>query len=111
METAIDGKHIEVKQAGQKVLGLGKAGWRKTQEEPLFSEKEQEAAFNGRLALRESVLEVWNADTRQVLRICEDRQVWKRRKPHACRLTDRTIRGQVNRVSEGLVCSVFSYAC
>ena len=39
-----------------------------------IAKKDLEAAFNRRSVLRESLLEVWNVDKRQVLRIGEDRQ-------------------------------------
>ena len=60
----------------QIIAGLSKVTWRKTEKERLFSaKKEQEAAFNGRSALRESLLEAWNVDIHTARRICEWRLV------------------------------------
>ena len=50
-------KKIGVKKAGQRVVGLGEVGWRKTSKESFFSTKvEQERAIDRRSVLRECLL-------------------------------------------------------
>ena len=52
---------IEVKEAGQRIAGLGELAWRKSDRGLFFSPKEDlQAAFNKRD--RESLLEAWNVD-------------------------------------------------
>ena len=65
-----------LKKAGRIIAGLGKEAWRKREKELFFSAKRgQEAAFNRRSALRESLLEAWNVDMHKSLRIGEQRHV------------------------------------
>ena len=69
-------RKIGVKNAGQRMAGLGKVAWRKTEREPFLSaRKGLDAAFNRKSELRESLLEAWNVDTHKALRICEERHV------------------------------------
>ena len=64
-----------VKNAGQRVVGLGKVAWRKTQEESFSSAKdEQVQAFGRRTALRKSLLSLCKVGFNQALRVCEGRQ-------------------------------------
>ena len=68
-------KTIGVKEAGQRVAGLSKVVWRKTQEIALLSVTgEQVQAFGRWSALRESLLSLWQVNINQALRLCEGRQ-------------------------------------
>ena len=67
---------VRVKKAGQRIAGLGRVAWRKTEKEPFSSAKKGLGiAVNRRSALRESLSEAWNVDTHKALRICEEQHV------------------------------------
>ena len=64
-------ENIGVKETVQNVAGLGKVAWRQTQEEPIFSAKDEQVhAFDRRPALRESPLSRCQVDTSIPIRPC-----------------------------------------
>ena len=65
-----------MKKAGNKVAGTGKPANSEENWEVFFSaEEEKMRAFERRLAMRDSLVEVWIVDIAQSLRTCEERQV------------------------------------
>ena len=67
-------KDTGVKNAGQKVAGVGKVAWRNMHKEVFLSAKDEQVVFGRRSALRQSLLSPWQVDINQAFRVCEDRQ-------------------------------------
>ena len=80
--------------------GLGKLAWRKTDKEHFFSAKNGlDAAFNSRIAPRESLLEAWCVDTHNALFVKSDTSQMKGRRVRISRSKELMTLGVVCLVS------------